>query len=129
MIEEIRKLKEAFRNAKTDEERSIIDKRIKEMSNEDNDQFSIAMIEAAKESSMRANELLMKQKMKEVIPAISLVYIAKEYFNKTDTWLYQKMNGNIVNGKPSKFTENEIVTMRFALDDLSNKLKSLSVSI
>jgi hypothetical protein len=71
----------------------------------------------------------MKQKLEDIIPAISWVYIAKNYFNKTDAWLYQRINGNIVNGKPASFTPREMETMRFALSDLSNKLGSLSVSL
>ena len=67
--------------------------------------------------------------MKDVVPAISLVYIAKTYFNKTDAWLYQRINGNLVNGKPAAFTENELNTMRFALQDLSHRLGSLSTSL
>ena len=129
MKDEIRKLKDAFCNATTDSERAIIDDKIRELINQDADEFSIAMVDAAKETSERVNALAIKQKMKDVIPAISLVYIAKTYFNKTDAWLYQRINGNIVNGKPATFTEKELSTMRFALQDLSHKLGSLSTSL
>jgi len=129
MKEEINKLKEAFCNAKTDEERAAIDSKMRELINRDANKFSEAMVEAAKETSKRATALAMKQKMQDVIPAISLVYIAKTYFNKTDAWLYQRINGNVVNGKSASFTEKELGTMKFALHDLSQKLGSLSVSL
>jgi len=129
MIEKINQLKEAFCNAKNDSERNVVGIQMKELMNEDSEKFSEAMLASAKETSGRATQLAMKQKLKEVIPAISLVYIAKTYFDKTDAWLYQRINGNIVNGKPAVFTPNEMETMKFALNDLSNKLGSLSVSL
>jgi len=129
MIEKINQLKEAFCNAKNDSERNAVDIQMKELINEDPDKFSEAMLASAKETADRATQLVMKQKLKDVIPAISLVYIAKTYFDKTDAWLYQRINGNIVNGKPAAFTPKEMETMKFALNDLSNKLGSLSVSL
>jgi len=129
MIEKINQLKESFCNAKNESERKAIDIQMEELINENPERFSEAMIESAKETADRAMRLAMKQKLKEVIPAISLVYIAKTYFNKTDAWLYQRINGNIVNGKPAAFTPKEMEIMKFALNDLSNKLGSLSVSL
>ncbi|MDR0833266.1 MAG: DUF5053 domain-containing protein [Candidatus Symbiothrix sp.] len=129
MIEKINQLKEAFCNAKSDKERDVIDIQMKELINQDSEKFSEAMVASAKETAEKATQLVMKQKMKEVIPAISMVYIAKTYFNKTDSWLYQRINGNIVNGKPASFSTKELDTMKFALSDLSNKLGSLSVAI
>ena len=129
MIEKINQLKEAFCNAKNDNEKKAVDIQMKKLINEDPEQFSKAMLASAKETADRATQLAMKQKLKDVIPAISLVYIAKTYFDKTDTWLYQRINGNIVNGKPAAFTPKEMETMKFALNDLSNKLGSLSVSL
>jgi len=55
--------------------------------------------------------------------------IMKTLFKKTDAWLYQRINGNIVNGKSATFTESELNTMKFALQDLSAKLGSLSTSL
>ena len=129
MIEKINQLKEAFCNARNDSERNAIGIQMHELINENPEKFSEAMVISAKETADRATQLAMKQKLKEVIPAISLVYIAKTYFNKTDAWLYQRINGNIVNGKPATFTPNEMETMKFALNDLSTKLNSLSVSL
>jgi len=129
MLDRINQLKEAFCNAKTEKERQEIDLQMKELINEDADIFAESMVESAKETAERATQLAMKHKLKDVIPAISLVYIAKTYFNKTDTWLYQRVNGNIVNGKPASFSPSEYETMKFALKDLSHKLGSLSVSL
>jgi hypothetical protein len=129
MKNRINELKKAFCEAKSDKDRDIVDAQMQELIKENPDQFADAMIASAKETADRATELAIKQKMQDVIPAISLVYIAKTYFNKSDTWLYQRINGNIVNGKPAHFTSHEIEKLKFALSDISKKLGSLSISL
>jgi len=52
-------------------------------------------------------------------------YIAKTYFGKTKTWLYQRLNGNKVNGKEARFTEEEARQLQAALHDLGQRLSSI----
>ena len=54
---------------------------------------------------------------------------AKTYFQKSRSWLAHKLNGNIVNGKPSQFTDEELKTLRFALNDMSTKLNAMSLAL
>ena len=49
------------------------------------------------------------------------------YFKKSKSWLYQRLNRNNINGKPVKFTKNEIETFNFAIQDISKKLGSTSI--
>ena len=58
-----------------------------------------------------------------------MAYIAKTYFKKSRSWLAHKLNGNVVNGKPSQFTEDEIKTLRFALNDMASKLSMMSTTL
>lgn len=58
----------------------------------------------------------------DVANAISLSYIAKAYFGKSKNWLYQRLNGNKVNGKPAQFTEEERKQFAEALRDLSRRI-------
>lgn len=76
----------------------------------------------------KMEENTIKLQMQEVSNVISLSYLAKRYFNKSRSWLYQRMNGNVVNGKPARFTEEELETLNKALKDISEKLGSLSIS-
>jgi hypothetical protein len=62
------------------------------------------------------------QKLQHVLPVISVSYLAKNYFNRTPQWFYQRLNGNIVNGKQSAFNENELVILRNALSDISKEI-------
>lgn len=60
--------------------------------------------------------------MGELTQALNMSYIAREFFHKDRSWLSQKLNGNIVNGKPSAFTEEELATFRSALVNIQNRL-------
>lgn len=73
-------------------------------------------------------ESAIKLQLQEVAEIVSLSYLAKKYFNKSRSWLYQKLNGNLVNGKPARFTKEELQTFNNALQDISQKIGSLSIS-
>ena len=70
-----------------------------------------------------------KMQLMEVTEIVSLSYIAKNYFHKTRTWLYQKINGNKVNGKEASFVKEEINTLNYAIQDISKKLGSTVISL
>lgn len=61
--------------------------------------------------------------------ALNLSYIAKKYFNKDRTWLYQRLNKAMVNGKPAAFSEAELKRLSDSLDELSNKIHQISVQL
>ena len=94
-----------------------------------------AFIEAClKESSdktekliQQAETILVRQQLKEISGIVSMSYISEKYFGKSRTWLYQKINGNIKNGKPVKFTGEEIKTFNLALQDISRKIGSVAI--
>jgi len=73
-------------------------------------------------------DISIRIQMAEVSEMVSLSYIAKKYFGRTAQWLYQRINGNIVNGKPAKFTDEEIKTFNSALQDISKKIGSLALN-
>lgn len=73
------------------------------------------------------NAVNLKKQLGEVSEIVSLSYIARTYFGKTRAWLYQRINGNMVNGKASKFTDMELKQFHGAIKDISKKLGSLSI--
>jgi hypothetical protein len=75
------------------------------------------------------DEIGIKVQLLKVSEIVSMSYIAKEYFHKTRQWLYKKVNGNFVNGKPAKFTESEIRTLNFALQDISKQIGSTVIPL
>jgi hypothetical protein len=74
------------------------------------------------------NELEVKVQLIKVSEIVSMSYIARNYFNRTRQWLYKKINGSRVNGKPAKFTGSEIDMLNFAIQDISKKLGSTVIS-
>ncbi|MFT3946878.1 MAG: DUF5053 domain-containing protein [Agriterribacter sp.] len=70
-----------------------------------------------------------REQLAGVADIISLSSIAQNYFGKTRGWLYQRINGNIVNGKPSKFTDAELDTLAKALNEISAKTGKAAKSI
>ena len=67
-----------------------------------------------------------KEKMGELPEAISLAYIAKNYFGKSNSWLSQRINGSLVNGKRARFSSSEVRQLQNALHDIGNKLLAVT---
>jgi hypothetical protein len=80
-----------------------------------------------KELIHNAESILVKEQLKDISEIVSLSYIAKKYFNKNRSWIHQKINGNLKNGKPAKFTSSEIETFNFAMQDISKKIGSIAI--
>ena len=77
----------------------------------------------------RAEEAILRDKLGELPEAISFSYIARKYFGKNRHWLYQRINGNIVNGKKARLTDNELKTFLNALNDVSEMIHQTSLKL
>lgn len=62
--------------------------------------------------------------LSEVLPFISVSEFAKQYFDKSASWLHQRINGNEVHGKVAAFTEKELAILSDALKDVADKLNN-----
>lgn len=62
--------------------------------------------------------------LSEVLPFISVSEFAKQYFDKSASWLHQRINGNEVHGKVATFTEKELKVLSDALKDVADKLNN-----
>ena len=127
MFQRVKNLRDQYVSA-TDKEKEKITIELDKLQDENADAFAEAMIECMKETNKNLSDFLMREQLNDILPYISISAIAKNYFGKSKEWFYQKMNGNIVNGKPAKFTEEEIKNLNFALQDISKKIGSVRVS-
>lgn len=86
---------------------------------------------AAKRAARRAKrtDINIKEKLAGILDMISLSYIAKQYFGKDKSWLYHRINGTLVNGKPAAFTDEELKVFSDALRDIGSKISVSSLSI
>lgn len=71
----------------------------------------------------------MRETMDDILSFISWGNLANKYFDKSSSWLYQKMNGKDGNGKPTQFTESEKEILRGALCDLADRLRRASEQV
>ncbi|WP_278409939.1 DUF5053 domain-containing protein [Alistipes shahii] len=128
MNAQLEKLQARFMKATTDAEREDVRKEMRKLCDADAPGLAAAALESIKATNAEVAEILLREQLKDILPAVSLAYVAKTYFNKTRQWLYQRINGTLVNGKPAKFTPEEITTLNNALRDIANRLSSINVS-
>ena len=57
---------------------------------------------------------------------LNLSQFSKQYFGKTKSWLFQRLHGWNVHGKPAKFTDSEKKRFSDALILLSNDIKNVA---
>lgn len=72
-------------------------------------------------------EYTLRERMGDMADVINLAYIARHYFGKTRQWLYQRLKGQIVNGKPAAFTSSEEETFEKALNEIGLQLIAFRV--
>ena len=78
---------------------------------------------------VKRTDINMKEKLIEIQDIISLSYIAKRYFGKDKSWIYQRINGTCVNGKPAAFSNEELDILSNALKDIGTKISDTSLLI
>lgn len=75
------------------------------------------------------DRMTMKQKLKDLLVAISWADLSRTYFGKSNSWLYHKMDGRDGNGKPTEFSKEEKEQLKNALFDLSHRIRTAAESI
>lgn len=122
-----------FKKLKTVEEKEAFKKarqaRFEAKSEDEKAEYRRKSEEGLKAALERAEEVLLIAQLGDLAGALSLSYIAKKYFNRSKEWLYQRLNGYKVNGKPAQFTPEERKQLADALLDISNQAKNFALSI
>lgn len=122
---------------KTDEEKAVFDEKmaqtLAEMSVDERKAFRKAFLASARRTLSEAKEIKEEAELKILLNGVdnylSLSQIAQDYFGKTRSWLYQRLNGAIVNGKPAQFTIEEQQRLADALLDISSKIKDTAIRL
>ena len=68
-----------------------------------------------------------REKLGNLPEIINLSAVARQCFGKSRTWLYQRINGNMVNGKPAYFTRAERKQLLDFLHGLGNDLLAVKL--
>lgn len=124
MKNKIDALKERYITAKSQSEHQEIQEELCKLCDEN----AVAVADAALESIRDTNAMLLREKLKDVLPIMSVSYLTKTYFDKSPQWFYQRLNGNAVNGKSAQFTSTDLKILHGALLDISPKI-SASASV
>ena len=103
--------------------------KFKQLAPEEQSKIEAQTINGIKNISDRVDDLINGVRLGEVTNIISLSYISKKYFGKTRQWLYQRLNGNMVNGKRAKFTDDERKILSKALGEISVLIKETGLKI
>ncbi|MDQ5928512.1 MAG: hypothetical protein QG594_286 [Bacteroidota bacterium] len=64
-----------------------------------------------------------RHQLDDIILDVSWADIAKTYFGKSSSWIYNKLNGRDGNGGYGEFTEIEKENLRNALFDISDRIR------
>lgn len=126
--EQFENLKSLELNALTEKEYRDIHHRFEQLALEDPDAFEEAFISSARSTLSRVKQLKVKEQLSEISEIVSMSYIAKNYFRKSRSWLSQRINEMSVNGKPVRFTPDELDIFNKALKEIAQKTASTQLS-
>lgn len=119
-----------FRNLPEEEQEAFLeerDKRFEALREEEKTKVREETKEGLLAIKENLQEIKLRLELDDVANAISLSYIAKTYFGKSKAWLYQRLNGNMVNGKRAQFTDEERKRFAKALHDLSRRIEETAL--
>lgn len=70
-----------------------------------------------------------KIQLADILMFISWREIARQYFGKSSSWLYHKLDGITGNGSQGGFSPQELQQLKSALQDLANKISKSASSL
>lgn len=71
----------------------------------------------------------MYQQLDDIDEHVSWGAIANEYFDKSASWFYHKLEGRDGNGKPTEFSYEERVRLKGALCDIADRIRRAADTI
>lgn len=65
----------------------------------------------------------------EILDSVNCSYITERFFSRSRAWMAQRLNNNLVNGKPASFTPEELLILRNALKTIAVDLTKFTTQI
>jgi hypothetical protein len=122
-----------FSAAKGEEELAVFRKNLRErflaLTNEERGVCVNAMEQGLLALKEALNDVDWQLKSNEIGDVVSMKYIAETYFKKSGSWLYHRLNGNVVNGKIVRFTDEERRQFANALRDISKRIEITATAL
>ena len=130
-IEDILKEMKPLMGTGNPEERKKLDALIEELNGrkltEDEQIFAQTWWNSGVEEIKQDITTLRQQIDEDDYKLIPMSYIAKHYFGKSASWLYQRINGNKVGGRSYTLNEEQKATFNRALQDIAKRISSFSI--
>ncbi len=61
--------------------------------------------------------------------SVNCAYIAERFFHRSRAWFIQRLNNNIVNGKPVSFTPGELLKLHTAMKVIASEITQFTTQI
>lgn len=129
-------MREKFNNSEENEKSSFqeyISQYLAHKTPEETQMIADIMLECINEDIEKADALIRETRLRKVLEkvydAVSWSYIAKTYFGKSRSWLNQRLNNFLVNGKEVQFTPEELSQLQKALFDLSGDIRNTALEL
>lgn len=94
------------------------------------DELAARLMNESREGLDRAEraieEHLLREQLGPLAEALNMSYIARTYFGKSRSWLSQRLNGSVVNGKRAAMTDEEKATLTSALQDIQSQISAFT---
>ncbi|MDE5845701.1 MAG: DUF5053 domain-containing protein [Muribaculaceae bacterium] len=65
----------------------------------------------------------------QIFDTINCTTISERFFKRSRAWFIQRLNNNIVNGKPVSFTPEELLKLRMSLKVLASEITDFTTNI
>lgn len=65
----------------------------------------------------------------QILDTMNCAAIAQRFFNRSRSWFIQRLNNNIVNGKPVSFTPDELLRLRTSLKVIASEITYFTTQI
>ena len=88
-----------------------------------------AVVQRAQQYGGQAAKSKVRTALRDIDLNISWRHVANDYFQKSASWFYQRLNGVDGHGQPCEFTAEEKEQLRGALIDLSQRIRRAADNI
>ena len=93
-----------------------------------NEWYRTGMDELGRELDRIEQKASIREQLEGTMELIPISYIAKKYFGKSASWLYQRINGNKVRGRVYTLNDEQKATFNDALQDIAKQIRSFSIA-
>jgi len=117
----------------TDKERAEFsvsnEKRFNSLSPEQQKRELEIIKEGVEKAAAFTDDIIIYDMLGDLPDYVSFSKIAKSYFGKTSGWLYHRLKGTLINGKPARFTTEQKQKLAEAFSEIAKEFNKASLML